>query len=108
MSIRTSLVKILKTWQLPLVSCGSDIEALQKCIAVSFSNNLAQRQSDASYKMLNGKVGYLHPSSVVFKSMPKWIVFEKLQETSKVWFREVSVVEPLWLPELAPLAFKIK
>lgn len=46
---------------------------------------------------------HLHPSSILFKEKPpEWLVFHEVVETTKEFMREVTVVEPVWLYELAP------
>ena len=47
---------------------------------------------------------HLHPSSVLFGRTPppECILYNELVRTSKLYVRDVSAVEPAWLPELAP------
>ncbi|ORZ28195.1 P-loop containing nucleoside triphosphate hydrolase protein [Lobosporangium transversale] len=53
---------------------------------------------------------WMHPTSILFKQAPKWVIFHEVVETSqaKAFMREVSVIEPEWLEELAPHFYQIK
>jgi ATP-dependent RNA helicase DHX8/PRP22 len=69
---------------------------------------VARRQPDGSYRTLAGsQTVHLHPSSVMFGRAPpaECILYNELVRTSKLYVRDVSVVEPAWLPELAPRFF---
>ncbi|XP_063237576.1 probable ATP-dependent RNA helicase kurz [Bacillus rossius redtenbacheri] len=45
---------------------------------------------------------FLHPSSVLFRSCPDWVVYQETFETSKQYLRGVTAIEPQWLPTFAP------
>ncbi|KAF9103931.1 hypothetical protein BGX27_010310 [Mortierella sp. AM989] len=47
---------------------------------------------------------WMHPTSILFKQVPKWVIFHELVETGqgKAYMREVTAIEPEWLEELAP------
>lgn len=48
----------------------------------------------------------LHPSSVLAGTLPPFILFSELVQTSKSYVRTVSIVNPDWLIELAPEYFR--
>src|SRR3989344_1292439 len=49
---------------------------------------------------------FIHPGSAMFsRSTPSWVVANELVETTKPFMRGCSVVEPKWLPDLAPSRF---
>eukprot|EP00951_Prasinocladus_malaysianus_P006937 scaffold49599_cov40-Prasinocladus_malaysianus.AAC.2 len=50
----------------------------------------------------------VHPSSVLFRCRPAWIVYGMVQETAEGGFelQEVTAIEPEWLMELAPHMYK--
>lgn len=61
-----------------------------------------------TYKMLtDGQSVSIHPSSALFQAggAPEWLVFHELVMTSKEYMREVSVIDPRWLPKVAPAFF---
>ncbi|KAF8976361.1 hypothetical protein BGZ46_008324 [Entomortierella lignicola] len=53
---------------------------------------------------------WMHPTSILFKQAPKWVIFHEIVETSqgKAYIREVTSVEPEWLEELAPHYYQMK
>jgi ATP-dependent RNA helicase DHX8/PRP22 len=62
-----------------------------------------------AYRVLaTGQEVLLHPSSVLHGKRPECVVFGEMVRTSKQYVRGVTVVEPSWLPELAPSFFAQK
>ncbi|KAI6076394.1 putative ATP-dependent RNA helicase DHX37 [Aix galericulata] len=45
---------------------------------------------------------FIHPSSVLFKQLPEFVVYQEIVETTKLYMRGVSAVEPEWIPALLP------
>ncbi|XP_056275402.1 probable ATP-dependent RNA helicase DHX37 isoform X2 [Pseudoliparis swirei] len=45
---------------------------------------------------------FIHPSSALFKTLPEFIVYQEILETTKMYMRGVSAVEAEWIPELLP------
>ncbi|XP_074897542.1 putative ATP-dependent RNA helicase DHX37 [Buteo buteo] len=45
---------------------------------------------------------FIHPSSVLFKQLPEFVVYQEILETTKLYMKGVSVVEPEWIPALLP------
>jgi hypothetical protein len=48
---------------------------------------------------------YLHPSSVISRGSPKYLVFHDVQETSKRFMMDATAIDPSWLDEFAPSYF---
>ncbi|KAJ8285627.1 hypothetical protein GJAV_G00029040 [Gymnothorax javanicus] len=46
---------------------------------------------------------FIHPSSVLFKTLPEFVVYQEVMETSKMYMRVVSAVEHDWIPQLLPM-----
>ncbi|KAH6576083.1 hypothetical protein BASA61_008740 [Batrachochytrium salamandrivorans] len=103
-SVRLQLRKYLRRYGEPnLVSCGSDTSAIRKCIISGFFSHAAKMRPDGSYSTVrDNKILYIHPNSVLFKRSPEWVVFHEVVETTKPFMRDVMVVQPEWLSELAP------
>ena len=73
--------------------------------ALTHARQVARRQPDGTYRTLAGsQTVHLHPSSVMFGRSPaaECILYNELVRTSKLYVRDVSVIEPSWLSELAP------
>ncbi|PSN33185.1 putative ATP-dependent RNA helicase kurz [Blattella germanica] len=45
---------------------------------------------------------FMHSSSVLRKTSPEWVVYQEVFETSKLYMRGVTAIEPEWLPIYAP------
>lgn len=50
----------------------------------------------------------IHPNSVCFKFPPEWVIFHEVVLTTKEFMREVTAIEPQWLPEVAPHFYETK
>ncbi|KAI1623009.1 adenosinetriphosphatase [Exophiala viscosa] len=93
-------------------SCGgsTNIEPVQKAITAGFFPHSARLQRDGqSYRTVkNGQVVYVHPSSVLIESQPKWTIYHELVLTSKEYMRSCMPLKPEWLIEVAPHYYKKK
>jgi ATP-dependent RNA helicase DDX35 len=103
-SIREQLLKLLKRFKVPLTSCGSDPEPVQRCIVSGFFTNAARLHYTGSYRTVRGDHTLLiHPSSILHSERsPQWVVFNEVIQTSQQYMRDVTVIKPEWLYELAP------
>ncbi|XP_025031932.1 probable ATP-dependent RNA helicase DHX37 [Python bivittatus] len=45
---------------------------------------------------------FIHPNSVLFKDLPEFVVFQEIVETTKMYMKGVSAIEPEWIPLLLP------
>ncbi|XP_069071478.1 probable ATP-dependent RNA helicase DHX37 [Pleurodeles waltl] len=45
---------------------------------------------------------FIHPSSILFKQLPEFVVYQEIVETSKMYLKGVSVVAAEWIPALLP------
>ncbi|XP_010260281.1 PREDICTED: pre-mRNA-splicing factor ATP-dependent RNA helicase DEAH10 [Nelumbo nucifera] len=86
-----------------VASCGDDMLQFRRCLAAAFFLNAALRQPDGSYRALaSSQVVQIHPSSVLFRTKPECIIFNELVRTNHNYIRNITRIDPLWLPELAP------
>eukprot|EP00736_Rhodelphis_marinus_P008056 Rmarinus@m.5643 len=91
---------------LPLDSCGTNLDAVRRCLVVGNFLRTAFLQADGSYTTLSGRSNVrIHPSSVVLLQKPPCIIFNELVLTSKCYVRDVTSIEPQWLNELVPQEF---
>lgn len=104
--IKNHLISLLRKCNVPIISCNGDDIPIRKCLAAGFFANSAKYQLSGSYRTPRDQSLdlYLHPSSVLAceRRMPKWIVYNQVISTSKLYMRDVTVIEPEWLIELAP------
>jgi ATP-dependent RNA helicase DDX35 len=122
MTIRLQLMKYLKRFDIPLVSAtakypktaegrlaaSSDI---RKCITSGYFSQAAIAEPDGSGRfrtIRDNVVLHIHPNSVLFNRTPKCVVFTEVVETTQAYMRDITVIEPEWLAELAPHFYEYK
>jgi ATP-dependent RNA helicase DDX35 len=82
---------------------SSDPVAVVKCIATGLFANAALAQGDGTFRSIrSGAILNIHPESCLFKRVPKCLLYYEVMETSKMYMRDVTVIERDWLAELAP------
>lgn len=102
--IRNQFVSLLKRYNVPIVSCGDNDEAIRKCIVTGFFANVAKYHPSGEYRSIrNNHPLHLHPTSVLAteRKPPKLLVFHEVLCTSKDFMRDVTVIKLQWLLELA-------
>jgi len=84
-----------------------------RAIAVAYFPRVARRSGEGAYRLFAdtgagdrpaGREAfmYIHPSSCLRQSLPKWIVYHELVYTTKPFMRTVCAVEYHWVEELLP------
>eukprot|EP00240_Pyramimonas_obovata_P012174 CAMPEP_0118953878 /NCGR_PEP_ID=MMETSP1169-20130426/57305_1 /TAXON_ID=36882 /ORGANISM="Pyramimonas obovata, Strain CCMP722" /LENGTH=115 /DNA_ID=CAMNT_0006901423 /DNA_START=26 /DNA_END=373 /DNA_ORIENTATION=- len=92
--------------QLPLESCGDDTSLVRRSLVCGYFLNAASKLPDGMYRCLaNSQTVALHPSSILFNKKPDTVLYNELVRTSKLYIREVSMIEMPWLTELAPVFY---
>ncbi|KAJ3165388.1 ATPdependent RNA helicase [Geranomyces variabilis] len=108
-NIRNQLRRYLLRFNMPLLSCNGDIDAVRKCIVTGYFSHAARLKPDGTYAtVLHDKVLHIHPNSVLFKRAPAWVIYHEVVETTKPFMRDLTVIEPEWLTELAPHFYELK
>uniref|UniRef100_A0A2K5WJZ6 DEAH-box helicase 37 n=1 Tax=Macaca fascicularis TaxID=9541 RepID=A0A2K5WJZ6_MACFA len=90
----------------------SQVTYLRQIVTAGLGDHLARRvQSEElledkwrnAYKtpLLDDPV-FIHPSSVLFKELPEFVVYQEIMETTKMYMKGVSSVEVQWIPALLP------
>eukprot|EP01112_Ceratiomyxa_fruticulosa_P016806 TRINITY_DN5128_c1_g1_i2.p1 TRINITY_DN5128_c1_g1~~TRINITY_DN5128_c1_g1_i2.p1 ORF type:complete len:669 (-),score=138.73 TRINITY_DN5128_c1_g1_i2:49-2055(-) len=88
---------------------GGGSDEIRKSVASGLFVNSAKRQADGSYLTLRDPfVVHLHPSSVLFRYPPDYLVFQEIVTTSKEYMRNATKIEQSWLNEIAPHFFKTR
>lgn len=107
--IHSQIWRNVEQMGLRVSSCGEDMLPLRRCLAASFFLNAALKQPDNTYRALSsGLVVKIHPSSVLFRMKPECIIFNELVRTNQNYVRNVSTIDYLWLPELAPQCYALQ
>uniref|UniRef100_A0A8C8XEJ7 DEAH-box helicase 37 n=1 Tax=Panthera leo TaxID=9689 RepID=A0A8C8XEJ7_PANLE len=90
----------------------SQVTYLRQIVVAGLGDHLARRvQSEDlpddkwknAYKtpLLDDPV-FIHPSSVLFRELPEFVVYQEIVETTKMYMKGVSAVEVQWIPALLP------
>jgi ATP-dependent RNA helicase DDX35 len=121
-SIRGQLKKYLARFNIPLESClqrqgktatgrAEATRQIRKCITSGYFSQAAKADVDGSGRfrtIRDNVVLNIHPSSVLFSRNAKYVVFHEVVETNQAYMRDVTVIEPEWLTELAPHFYEYK
>ncbi|XP_064793067.1 probable ATP-dependent RNA helicase DHX37 [Oncorhynchus masou masou] len=88
----------------------SQVVCLRQIVLAGLGDHLARRVQQEELldpKWRNGyktplldEPVYIHPSSALFKTLPQFVVYQEVLETTKMYMRGVSAVEPEWVPQL--------
>ncbi|MBZ3878785.1 putative ATP-dependent RNA helicase DHX37 [Sciurus carolinensis] len=90
----------------------SQVTALRQLVMAGLGDHVARRvQSEDlldekwrnAYRtpLLDDPV-FVHPSSVLFRELPEFVVYQEIVETTKMYMKGVSAVEVQWIPALLP------
>nr|GMD43183.1 probable pre-mRNA-splicing factor ATP-dependent RNA helicase DEAH5 [Ipomoea batatas] len=106
--VRKQLLSIMDKYKLDVVSAGKNFTKIRKAISAGFFFHGARKDPQEGYRTLvENQAVYILPSSAVFQRQPDWVIYHELVMTTKEYMREVTVIDPKWLVELAPRFFKV-
>jgi ATP-dependent helicase HrpA len=75
--------------------------AVHKAILAGLLSQIGQKTEDGDYLGARQRRFWVHPSSVIGRKKPNWIMAAELVETSKLFARMVAKIEPDWIEPLA-------
>eukprot|EP01035_Chromulina_nebulosa_P020626 gene20626-26743_t len=105
--VRKQLVTIMDRYKMDILSCGKNYNLIKKSIISGYFTNVAKKDPQDGYKtIVDGQNVFIHPASAVFNKNPEWLLYHELVLTSKEYMRNVLVIDPKWLYELAPKFYK--
>ncbi|KAL4563815.1 hypothetical protein LXL04_027861 [Taraxacum kok-saghyz] len=106
--VRKQLLSIMDKYKLDVVTAGKNFTKIRKAITAGFFFHAARKDPQEGYRtIVENQPVYIHPSSALFQRQPDWVIYHELVMTTKEYMREVTVVDPKWLVELAPRFFKV-
>ncbi|XP_062506597.1 probable ATP-dependent RNA helicase DHX37 isoform X2 [Corticium candelabrum] len=86
--------------QIVLAGCSDHVA---RRIPVDTVNERGIKKAQIGYEcLLTDDVVFIHPTTVLFRLKPDFVVFQELFETSKLYMRNLCAVEPDWLSVLSP------
>ena len=101
--IRTQMHRMMKRLQIPLVSCNGNVQQILKCITAGLFPKAAYLHYTGVYKTVRGNRDlYIHPNSCLYTlQQPQWLLFCEVLQTNKTYMKDITVIQPEWLLELA-------
>ena len=106
--IRDQLENLCERVEIEL-SSSIDSQNIRKAITSGFFYHTARLQKNGNYRTVkNNQTIGIHPSSSLFGTLPRWVVYHELVFTSKEFMRQVIEINPEWLVELAPHFYQRK
>ncbi|XP_074357100.1 putative pre-mRNA-splicing factor ATP-dependent RNA helicase DEAH9 [Apium graveolens] len=104
--VRGQLRRTAQRIGINLKSCDGDTQVVRKAVTAGYFANACRLEAfshSGMYKTLRGSQEvYIHPSSILFRVNPKWIIFHSLVSTDRQYMRNVITIDPSWLTEAAP------
>jgi len=105
--VRKQLVAIMDRYKLDIVSAGKNYNKICRAITAGFFTNAAKKDPQEGYRTLvDQNPVYIHPSSALFNKSPEWVIYHELVLTTKEYMRNIMVIDPRWLIELAPAFYR--
>ncbi|XP_034548008.1 probable ATP-dependent RNA helicase DHX37 [Notolabrus celidotus] len=88
------------------------VVCLRQIVLAGLGDHLARRAHAEDILDPKWKSGYktplmdepvfIHPSSALFKTLPDFVVYQEVMETTKMYMKGVSAVDAEWVPQLLP------
>ncbi|KAL0273842.1 UNVERIFIED_CONTAM: hypothetical protein PYX00_006419 [Menopon gallinae] len=102
--IRDKMEKLLVKFGVPIVTAKGNGEMVLRAITGGLFQNAAYFHHSGVYKSIRGDQDlHVHPSSVLYTlEQAQWVLFCDLISTNKQYIKNLTVVKPDWLEELAP------
>lgn len=80
--------------------------SVHRALMAGLLGNIAMRDDENSYLGARNTKLFIHPSSVMFKRKPKWMLSGELVETTKLYARNNAVIDVNWVEGIAPHLIK--
>jgi len=75
--------------------------AVHKAILSGLLSQIGQKTEEGDYLGARQRRFWIHPSSVIGRKKPAWVMAAELVETTKLFARMVAKIEPDWIEPLA-------
>ncbi|WP_127210250.1 DUF3418 domain-containing protein [Neisseria meningitidis] len=78
-------------------------EQIHRALLTGIIANVGMKSPDGNdYTGARGSRFHLFPASALFKAKPKWVMAAELVETTRLYARDVAVIQPEWIEQEAP------
>jgi ATP-dependent helicase HrpA len=78
------------------------VEGILKSIASGLIQNVCEKSAGFTYRSKSADNIFIHPSSALFLLKPQWLVAAEIIETTKLYARNNTEIDPMWFEEIAP------
>lgn len=95
------LTLICRELKLTLNKAPADYPRVHKALLSGLLSQIGQKSEDGDYLGARQRRFWIHPSTVIAKKRPQWIMAAELVETTKLFARMVAKIDPDWLEPLA-------
>lgn len=82
-------------------SVSAHPEAVHRCILAGLLSRVGVKGDGHEYIGAHNRKFFIFPGSTVFNKAPKWIMAAEIVETTKLYARTVSRIQPEWIERLA-------
>lgn len=104
--VRKQLIGIMDRFKLKVDCALGDNSRIRKAICAGYFRNACKRDREEGYRIIrDDQQAFIHPSSVMYQKSPEYVIYHELVQTTREYLRDLCVIEPQWLPELAPKLF---
>ena len=78
-------------------------EQIHRALLTGLIANVGMKSPDGNdYTSARGSRFHLFPASALFKAKPKWVMAAELVETTRLYARDVAIIQPEWIEQEAP------
>ncbi|GAC1031794.1 ATP-dependent RNA helicase HrpA [Pseudomonas sp. No.21] len=95
------LTLICRELKLSINKEPADYPRVHKALLSGLLSQIGQKSEDGDYLGARQRRFWIHPSTVIAKKRPQWIMAAELVETTKLFARMVAKIDPDWLEPLA-------
>ncbi|MCL1818566.1 MAG: ATP-dependent RNA helicase, partial [Spirochaetaceae bacterium] len=100
-NVKEQLALIVGDMGIP-VSSGGPVRHYLQAASRGLIQFVCARSGRGVYRSLTAERILIHPSSVMFRDSPRYIVAGEIVRTSRMYARSVSLLEKSWLGEISP------
>lgn len=99
---RKQLHTIVNRYKLDVCAVRNSTKVRNAIASGFFFHAAIKDPQQGDQTLLENQPVYIHCSSSVFQRQLDWVMYNELVTTSREYMREVTVIDPRWLVELAP------
>ncbi|XP_034244398.1 pre-mRNA-splicing factor ATP-dependent RNA helicase DHX16 [Thrips palmi] len=107
--VREQLVGLMERVEIEIASAEGETVNIRKAITAGYFYHIARLSKGGQYKTVkHNQTVMIHPNSMLFEDLPRWILYHELVFTTKEFMRQVIEIESKWLLEVAPHYYKAR